>query len=231
MTALAERRSTIRARRPPPDGPASTTAASRQAVPAWTEHGPVRRTRRRRRAGGRRIRARAAPAARADASVHRAPDAAAPSTGPVAERGGAMSSTDGVRPHPIEVESYRILAERVDLDRWPPASRAVVARVVHAERRHVVRRLARGRRGDLPRRRRRAPSRRPGRVRRRDGGGRQQAGRHPIVPRRGPRPSRHRPRHRTRPHRSRPPRCGRPPTATPRAPCSSSATPRPPCSR
>lgn len=34
--------------------------------------------------------------------------------------------------HPIEVESYRILAERVDLDRWPPRSRAVVARVVHA---------------------------------------------------------------------------------------------------
>jgi precorrin-8X/cobalt-precorrin-8 methylmutase len=43
-----------------------------------------------------------------------------------------MSSTDGVRPHPIEVESYRILAERVDLDRWPLTSRAVVARVVHA---------------------------------------------------------------------------------------------------
>lgn len=34
--------------------------------------------------------------------------------------------------HPIEVESYRILAERVDLDRWPPLARAVVARVVHA---------------------------------------------------------------------------------------------------
>jgi precorrin-8X/cobalt-precorrin-8 methylmutase len=34
--------------------------------------------------------------------------------------------------HPIEVESYRILAERVDLDRWPPLSRAVVARVIHA---------------------------------------------------------------------------------------------------
>jgi len=43
-----------------------------------------------------------------------------------------MSSTDGVRPHPIEEESYRILAERVDLGRWAPASRAVVARVVHA---------------------------------------------------------------------------------------------------
>ena len=34
--------------------------------------------------------------------------------------------------HPIEVESYRILGERVDLDRWPPLSRAVVARVIHA---------------------------------------------------------------------------------------------------
>ena len=34
--------------------------------------------------------------------------------------------------HPIEAESYRILAERVDLDRWPPCSRAVVARVIHA---------------------------------------------------------------------------------------------------
>jgi precorrin-8X/cobalt-precorrin-8 methylmutase len=34
--------------------------------------------------------------------------------------------------HPIEAESYRILGERVDLDRWPPLSRAVVARVVHA---------------------------------------------------------------------------------------------------
>jgi precorrin-8X/cobalt-precorrin-8 methylmutase len=39
-----------------------------------------------------------------------------------------------VRPpaHPIEAESYRILASRVDLDRWPPLSRAVVARIVHA---------------------------------------------------------------------------------------------------
>lgn len=34
--------------------------------------------------------------------------------------------------HPIEAQSYRILAERVDLDRWPPLSRAVVARVIHA---------------------------------------------------------------------------------------------------
>ena len=34
--------------------------------------------------------------------------------------------------HPIEAESYRILADRIDLTRWPPASRAVVARVIHA---------------------------------------------------------------------------------------------------
>ncbi len=34
--------------------------------------------------------------------------------------------------HPIEAESYRILADRVDLTRWPPVSRAVVARVIHA---------------------------------------------------------------------------------------------------
>ncbi len=40
--------------------------------------------------------------------------------------------TDGTVVHPIEAESYRILAERIDLDRWPPLSRAVVARVVHA---------------------------------------------------------------------------------------------------
>lgn len=36
------------------------------------------------------------------------------------------------RVHPIEAESYRILGERVDLDRWPPLCRAVVARVIHA---------------------------------------------------------------------------------------------------
>jgi precorrin-8X/cobalt-precorrin-8 methylmutase len=34
--------------------------------------------------------------------------------------------------HPIEAESYRILAQRVDLSRWPAACRAVVARVIHA---------------------------------------------------------------------------------------------------
>lgn len=34
--------------------------------------------------------------------------------------------------HPIEAESYRILAARVDLSRWPEGPRAVIARVVHA---------------------------------------------------------------------------------------------------
>lgn len=34
--------------------------------------------------------------------------------------------------HPIEVESYRILAGRVDLSRFPPGDRDIVARVIHA---------------------------------------------------------------------------------------------------
>ena len=34
--------------------------------------------------------------------------------------------------HPIEAESYRILDERVDLSRFGPLSRQVVARVIHA---------------------------------------------------------------------------------------------------
>ncbi|HEY8545109.1 MAG TPA: precorrin-8X methylmutase [Acidimicrobiales bacterium] len=34
--------------------------------------------------------------------------------------------------HPIEVESYRILAERVDLSAWPSGARDVVARVIHS---------------------------------------------------------------------------------------------------
>jgi precorrin-8X/cobalt-precorrin-8 methylmutase len=36
------------------------------------------------------------------------------------------------RIHPIEVESYRILAERVDLSGWPEPQRSVVARVIHS---------------------------------------------------------------------------------------------------
>jgi precorrin-8X/cobalt-precorrin-8 methylmutase len=35
-------------------------------------------------------------------------------------------------PHPIEVESYRIIDERIDLSGWDPLDRAVVARVIHA---------------------------------------------------------------------------------------------------
>jgi precorrin-8X/cobalt-precorrin-8 methylmutase len=34
--------------------------------------------------------------------------------------------------HPIEAESYRRLAGRVDLSAWPPGAREVVARMVHA---------------------------------------------------------------------------------------------------
>ncbi|HMG40766.1 MAG TPA: precorrin-8X methylmutase [Acidimicrobiales bacterium] len=34
--------------------------------------------------------------------------------------------------HPIEVESYRILADRVDLSGWPDGDRDVVARVIHS---------------------------------------------------------------------------------------------------
>jgi precorrin-8X/cobalt-precorrin-8 methylmutase len=35
-------------------------------------------------------------------------------------------------PHPIEVESYRIMATRVDLSGWPAGARDVVARMIHA---------------------------------------------------------------------------------------------------
>lgn len=44
-------------------------------------------------------------------------------------------TSDRVHPnavHPIEVESYRILRERVDLTGLPPGVAAVVARIVHA---------------------------------------------------------------------------------------------------
>lgn len=39
---------------------------------------------------------------------------------------------DAIVPHPIEVESYRRMAERVDLSGWPVGAREVVARMVHA---------------------------------------------------------------------------------------------------
>jgi precorrin-8X/cobalt-precorrin-8 methylmutase len=38
--------------------------------------------------------------------------------------------------HPIEVESYRIMAESVDLGGWPEPERAVVARMIHATADH-----------------------------------------------------------------------------------------------
>src|SRR5436190_23664099 len=34
--------------------------------------------------------------------------------------------------HPIELESYRILGDRIDLSHLPPGPRAVVERVIHA---------------------------------------------------------------------------------------------------
>lgn len=34
--------------------------------------------------------------------------------------------------HPIETESYRVMAERVDLSGWPDGARQVVARMIHA---------------------------------------------------------------------------------------------------
>lgn len=34
--------------------------------------------------------------------------------------------------HPIEIESYAILHQRVDLSQWPPGQREVVARMIHA---------------------------------------------------------------------------------------------------
>lgn len=39
---------------------------------------------------------------------------------------------DAIVPHPIEVESYRRIAERVDLSSWPDGARDVVARMIHA---------------------------------------------------------------------------------------------------
>jgi precorrin-8X/cobalt-precorrin-8 methylmutase len=39
---------------------------------------------------------------------------------------------DAIVPHPIEVESYRRMAERVDLSSWPDGARDVVARMIHA---------------------------------------------------------------------------------------------------
>lgn len=37
-----------------------------------------------------------------------------------------------IQPHPIETESFAILASRVDLSGWPDGARQVVARMIHA---------------------------------------------------------------------------------------------------
>jgi precorrin-8X/cobalt-precorrin-8 methylmutase len=42
------------------------------------------------------------------------------------------SDRDPGEPHPIEVESYRILRSRIDLSHLPPLTRAVTERVIHA---------------------------------------------------------------------------------------------------
>ncbi|MEM7323803.1 MAG: precorrin-8X methylmutase [Actinomycetota bacterium] len=43
-----------------------------------------------------------------------------------------MNSPQPVNVHPIEVESYRILAERVDLSAVEPLARAMIERMIHA---------------------------------------------------------------------------------------------------
>jgi precorrin-8X/cobalt-precorrin-8 methylmutase len=52
------------------------------------------------------------------------------------ERGGASrperAATTGPDVHPIEAASYAIMAERVDLSRWPVGARQVVGRMIHA---------------------------------------------------------------------------------------------------
>jgi precorrin-8X/cobalt-precorrin-8 methylmutase len=44
----------------------------------------------------------------------------------------AETATTGLEIHPIEAESYAIMARRVDLSRWPADARQVVARMIHA---------------------------------------------------------------------------------------------------
>ena len=44
----------------------------------------------------------------------------------------SSSGRDPGEPHPIEVESYRILRSRIDLSHLPPLTRAVTERVIHA---------------------------------------------------------------------------------------------------
>jgi precorrin-8X/cobalt-precorrin-8 methylmutase len=47
-------------------------------------------------------------------------------------RGWGSRAVNGDPVHPIEAESYAVLAGRVDLSAWPPGDRDVVARMVHA---------------------------------------------------------------------------------------------------
>ena len=133
--------------------------------------------------------------------------------------------------HPIEAESYRILAERVDLDRWPPLQPGGRGPGHPRRGRRLLRRHPRRRRGRL-----RGRGRRPaGRGARscRDvemvAVATRRAGTVSCSPRdaRGPsetgRPSPTSP--------SRPPPCGWPPTGGRRARSSWSATPPPPSPR
>src|SRR5207249_6687496 len=83
----------------------------------------------------------AAAAVRGRRAVHRVPGLHRGVPGRGGDRGvarvGARSRGVGragapVSVHPIEAESYRILAGRVDLSGLAPGPRAVVARVIHA---------------------------------------------------------------------------------------------------
>ncbi len=51
---------------------------------------------------------------------------------PAATSGPERAATTGPDVHPIEAASYAIMAERVDLSRWPVGARQVVARMIHA---------------------------------------------------------------------------------------------------
>lgn len=59
-------------------------------------------------------------------------DAIVPS--PESFTGGPATPIASAAPavHPIEEQSYRIMAERVDLSAWPPGQRDVVARMIHS---------------------------------------------------------------------------------------------------
>ena len=131
--------------------------------------------------------------------------------------------------HPIEAESYRILAERVDLGRWPP----LVPGGGGPGRSTPPPTSATPTRSSSTRPPAPPASRRCGRARRSSSDVEMVAvasppGRRPVrcSPRAAPGPPT-RPGRRARPHRRRPPPCGSPPSAGRRAPSWSSATPRP----